>query len=1413
MLRKRRRNDEMNIRNCCCVSSSGMEEPASTLLTRHIMGEPESTPLSPPQLAPQKRHRISSKAFFWPRQSLLLVLLVLAGSFPSGSRAQNPDNPLGLSIYEAPHEEEDPQPPLPPPESRNFTVTGVDPNKTETTEATTAPPNATTSTTNSTTVDADETETTQADIPTTTTSTTSTTATTIDANRTETTQTDIPTSAPTTTTTIVANITETTQADISTTTTTATINSTTTSTTIDADETETTQADTPTTTATSSSSTTTTTSTATTNTLVFAVMPKTTDNPYFELVETGCKSQADRMTRQLVNTTVICEYVGPTSQDSKNNKTAEVQIEFVLDLLQNDTIAGIAISVENETSLLPVLELQRNTTDYYNNKPIVTFDSDLTKATHLRWAYVGTNNTFFGKELARAMLQLHPTVGTFAVLHSGFSPNMIERLDGFINELEARQPGWEQVAGSPGDAQGNLDIALAVLDGLARQDPDCIVSLMGLPMRIVTNETDGTQSIPWQAFYDEHYERGITFLSGDSMSHQLDLLASGYVQALIGQLPWEMGAMSIEILYNISQTGSIEGTATQQQSSGIIVTSSQQQQGQVVTSNNGHGMVTVEEEDPTFFGTNVLSHILIPLEIPEADVPGNLIGNLSYVGYSCFGIILFTAYLLLHWTINYRNVRVVQVAQPKFLAMVVVGVALMGACLVPLSMDDGGDPDNLSSGEKVWICMSVPWLASVGFTMTFSALYAKTRRINKIFHSNSAFARVKVSEQEVLLPFTVLLLINLALLSAWTYMDPLTYTRNLELGSDGWTRVVSTYGTCQSDYVERYLIPIACLNFGCLIMANWQAFEARHIEAEFSETKYIGVCMASMLQAAISGVPVLFVVKDNPQAFYLVLVFMIFVIGMVIMLVIFVPKILFARLFLSKTEGEQRDFISFIIQQSGRARHNRFAKAQASQVGQFPNYQASIMESRWSEAPNFASEAHNSVYNGGVSQVGVSSDNVSSLSGGRSSEFAATAPTMGAMRMSNIAEGSEHPTAYEPGESSHHSDTESFFVSGHSGDTPLTGVSMRSLMTRSTHQSKVGTSRRNLTRRPSNQYHGLSMRSLGLGRRPSSHHPMGLGGESHHSPMGLDLDDGEDGMLVYRTMTVAPDGSVHTRHSHMVYDFLDDDAASFYSYGGDASTRSFGVGVGRSAGSLPGLSGRSIGLSGHTVSTGISARTLGGGTLGGDSSHGSQHNRTAHTPANGTSPAADCNRKTKQGAPTRLLNAIKRSPRRLNSSDHTQVSGLHSGQPQPRRKTPRRVASDGGRNRQGKLPSMIMKAIKERRNEDSESSERSLESLQLTRKSVSSHARLSRVSAEMQELNAIPEVGGVASDSGSESFKSACMFDETDHEGVEPFFSSEAQSNGGYDDDRTMDDSQNSFAIDGSDNDVERAPTLRKGSR
>ena len=207
-------------------------------------------------------------------------------------------------------------------------------------------------------------------------------------------------------------------------------------------------------------------------------------------------------------------------------------------------------------------------------------------------------------------------------------------------------------------------------------------------------------------------------------------------------------------------------------------------------------------------------------------------------------------------------------------------------------------------------------------------------------NSSGAFEHVKVSEYDVLVPFTVLMSCNVIVLLAWTLLDPLIYTREEYEGTDYWNRVIATYGFCRarnefddrptttttttsskSDRVSSvlyYLIPLILLNTCVLFLACYQAFQAKDIQSEFAESKYIGLTLSSILQTFLTGIPIVFVVRDMPEAFYVVTTFMIFILCMVVLLFIFVPKMYKQYIFNKLSEQEQRAMIQRSIHSTTR---------------------------------------------------------------------------------------------------------------------------------------------------------------------------------------------------------------------------------------------------------------------------------------------------------------------------------------------------------------------------------------------------------------------------------------------------------------------------------------------------------------
>ena len=178
--------------------------------------------------------------------------------------------------------------------------------------------------------------------------------------------------------------------------------------------------------------------------------------------------------------------------------------------------------------------------------------------------------------------------------------------------------------------------------------------------------------------------------------------------------------------------------------------------------------------------------------------------------------------------------------------------------------------------------------------------------VNQLFGASEHFTRVQLSERDVLAPFAALFLCNLIVLVCWTVLDPLTYERQLYAGTDFWNREIASYGACRSDNVTPYIVPLALVNLLSLAIACWQAYKARSIQSEFSEAKFIGLTVSSMFQAFLTGIPIVVVVRDMPEAYYLVMTFMIFVLCMAVLLLIFLPKYFSHRAYTKLSPSDQR---------------------------------------------------------------------------------------------------------------------------------------------------------------------------------------------------------------------------------------------------------------------------------------------------------------------------------------------------------------------------------------------------------------------------------------------------------------------------------------------------------------------------
>lgn len=264
--------------------------------------------------------------------------------------------------------------------------------------------------------------------------------------------------------------------------------------------------------------------------------------------------------------------------------------------------------------------------------------------------------------------------------------------------------------------------------------------------------------------------------------------------------------------------------------------------------------------------------------------PNQLGSGIRGYGFAIASLTMILSFVFAFWSYKHRLSPVVKASQPLFLILICLGVFVMASSIFPMAIDDGFATEEACDRA----CMAIPWLISMGWSILFAALYAKLRRVNLVVRNALAFRSIKVSEKDVMLPFAILFSCNLILMTAWTLLDPLRWIRMQ-------TSSTESFGACRvedkGNVGWKVIVSfVAVLNGAALIGANVEAYKARNVDTEFGESSYIGLIMGSYLQVVAVGLPLFFLVNDNPTARFFLTSSMVFLMCISVLLLLFVPK-------------------------------------------------------------------------------------------------------------------------------------------------------------------------------------------------------------------------------------------------------------------------------------------------------------------------------------------------------------------------------------------------------------------------------------------------------------------------------------------------------------------------------------------
>src|SRR6202163_1036208 len=278
----------------------------------------------------------------------------------------------------------------------------------------------------------------------------------------------------------------------------------------------------------------------------FALVPKNTNNPFFDQALAGCKKAEAEL-----KGAVKCLYIGPGEHGG-----GDEEAQIVADLITKK-VDGIAVSPANAAAMAAALQGAGAA-----KIPVLTWDSDLLeKDKALRLAYVGTHNYEIGVNLAKLAQTIKPKGGTICIQSGGAAAaNHNERMQGIRDTLagtkSAQSPGtkltgqngWTEVAGCPLYTNDDFPLSVQQMEDTLGKYPnlDAFIPTGGFPQFV----PDAYKKVA-EKYKSRIADRSLALVVADTLPVQIELLKAGLSKGQVGQRPAEMGYKSMFFLKDI----------------------------------------------------------------------------------------------------------------------------------------------------------------------------------------------------------------------------------------------------------------------------------------------------------------------------------------------------------------------------------------------------------------------------------------------------------------------------------------------------------------------------------------------------------------------------------------------------------------------------------------------------------------------------------------------------------------------------------------------------------------------------------------------------------------------------------------------------------------------------------------------
>jgi len=247
---------------------------------------------------------------------------------------------------------------------------------------------------------------------------------------------------------------------------------------------------------------------------------------------------------------------------------------------------------------------------------------------------------------------------------------------------------------------------------------------------------------------------------------------------------------------------------------------------------------------------------------------------------------------------RHRKERIMVESQPIFMGFLDIGCLLMSISIIALTIEsDAG-------------CMLFPWLFSSGLVLAMASLMVKSARIAIFWRHRGKIPEWKriVGTRVLPLCMCIIVLIDLAILLAWQLVDPWVL-KTIILDKDEAGNPTRESLVCSSDSTASTIFIGVLIGYMCVIalITGWVSFWVRNAPRRYHEAKMTAIAGVFMFQLFFMATPAAFAVWQMALPRFLVLSTMSFLLVIIILGTMFLPKIFKVRFLGTMAAKSARD--------------------------------------------------------------------------------------------------------------------------------------------------------------------------------------------------------------------------------------------------------------------------------------------------------------------------------------------------------------------------------------------------------------------------------------------------------------------------------------------------------------------------